>query len=73
MASLAVVTQDKVRLPVARAIDNAITFMLLSISSRSVFFFFCQIRSTTKTKLCYDQNFNIFRGMCIGKPVYTYP
>ena len=38
MASLAVVTQDKVRLPVARAIDNAITFMLLSISSRSVFF-----------------------------------
>ena len=53
MASLAVVTQDKVRLPVARAIDNAITFMLLSISSRSVFFLLLsdQIHNQDKTLL----------------------
>ena len=54
MASLAVVTQDKVRLPVARAIDNATKFMLLSISSRPVFFFFLlsdQIHNQDKTLL----------------------
>ena len=54
MATLAVVTQDEVRLPVPRAIDNAIKFMLLSISSRPVSFFFLlsnQIYNQDKTLL----------------------
>ena len=70
MASLAIVAKENVRLVLARAIDNAtkLYFAAPHLSAQ----YFDQIRSTTKTKLCWDKIINM-ASTSVNLYNYSYP